>query len=86
MERARSRSSPPLVSRTAAIDEPAFAAAFDALPSPRLIWSAPDDALVVGGGAATTLTASASDRFAAIREASTELFESGDVHAGTEAA
>ncbi|OTE99483.1 hypothetical protein B9G38_16695, partial [Halorubrum sp. SD612] len=69
MKRARSRSSPPLVSRATAIDEPAFAAAFDALPSPRTTWSAPDDALVVGGGAATTLTASGSDRFAAIREA-----------------
>ena len=86
MERARTRSSPPLVSRTAAVDEPAFAAAFEALPSPRTTWSAPDDALVLGGGAAATLTASGSDRFASIREAATELFESGDVHAGTEAA
>ncbi|OYR85112.1 isochorismate synthase, partial [Halorubrum distributum] len=47
---------------------------------------APDDALVLGGGAAATLPASGGDRFAAIREAATELFESGDVHAGTEAA
>ncbi|WP_434521930.1 isochorismate synthase [Halorubrum sp. AS12] len=86
MEQARSRSSPPLVSRTTAVDEPAFAAAFDALPSPRTTWSAPDDALVLGGGAAATLTASGSDRFASIREAATKLFEAGDVHAGTEAA
>ncbi|WP_423998000.1 isochorismate synthase [Halorubrum trapanicum] len=86
MERARSRSSPPLVSRTTAVDEPAFAGAFDALPSPRTTWSAPDDALVLGGGAAATLTADGGDRFGAIREAATELFESGDVHAGTEAA
>ncbi|ELZ62157.1 MULTISPECIES: isochorismate synthase [Halorubrum] len=86
MEQARSRSSPPLVSRTTEIDEPAFAAAFDALSSPRTTWSAPDDALVLGGGAAATLTASGTDRFAAIREATTELFEAGDVHAGTEAA
>ena len=86
MERARSRSSSPLVSRTTPIDEPAFAAAFEALPSPRTTWSAPDDALVIGGGAAATLTASGSDRFAAIRAATTELFDSGDVHAGTEAA
>ncbi|MGM0447688.1 MAG: isochorismate synthase [Methanobacteriota archaeon] len=86
MERARSRSLPPLVSRTTAVDEPAFAAAFDALQSPRTTWSAPDDALVIGGGAAATLTAAGGDRFAAIREAATELFESGDVHAGTEAA
>ncbi|SDG06798.1 isochorismate synthase [Halorubrum xinjiangense] len=86
MKRARSRSSPPLVSRTTAVDEPAFAAAFDALPSPRTTWSAPDDALVLGGGAAATLTAAGGDRFGSIREAAAELFESGDVHAGTEAA
>ncbi|GAA0532978.1 isochorismate synthase [Halorubrum ejinorense] len=86
MEQARSRSSPPLVSRTTAVDEPAFAAAFDALPSPRTTWSAPDDALVLGGGEAATLTASGGDRFASIREAATELFAAGDVHAGTEAA
>ena len=86
MKRARSRSSPPLVSRTTAIDEPAFAAAFDALSTPRTVWSAPGDALVIGGGAAATLTAAGGDRFASIRRATTELFESGDVHAGTEAA
>ncbi|MEZ3165530.1 isochorismate synthase [Halorubrum sp. RMP-47] len=86
MKRARSRSSPPLVSRTTAIDEPAFAAAFDALSAPRTVWSAPGDALVIGGGAAATLTAAGGDRFASIRRATTELFESGDVHAGTEAA
>ncbi|SFR52123.1 MULTISPECIES: isochorismate synthase [Halorubrum] len=86
MDQARSRSSPPLVSRTTAVDEPGFAAAFDALSAPRTVWSAPDDALVIGGGAAATLTAAGSDRFASIREAATELFEAGDVHAGTEAA
>ena len=86
MEQARSRSSPPLVSRTTAVDEPASTAAFGTLPSPRTTWSAPDDALVLGGGAAATLTASGGDRFASIREAATELFAAGDVHAGTEAA
>ncbi|OYR56924.1 isochorismate synthase [Halorubrum halodurans] len=86
MEPARSTSSPPLVSRTTAVDPPAFAAAFDALPTPRTVWSAPDDALVLAGGAAATLTASGPDRFAAIRAATDDLFESGDVHAGTEAA
>jgi len=86
MDPARSTSSTTLVSRTTAIDDPAFAAAFDALPSPRTTWSAPDDALVVGGGSAATLTASGPDRFAAIRTAADELFSSGDVHAGTEAA
>ncbi|EMA68251.1 isochorismate synthase [Halorubrum aidingense JCM 13560] len=86
MEQARSTSSPPLVSRTTGIEAPAFAAAFDALPAPRTTWSAPDDALVLGSGAAATLTASGPDRFAEIRSAATALFDSGDVHAGTEAA
>ena len=86
MERARSTASPPLVSRTTEIDAPAFAAAFDALPAPRTTWTAPDDALVLGSGAAATLTASGADRFKTIRAKADELFASGDVHAGTEAA
>jgi len=86
MERARSTSAPPLVSRTTAVDAPPFAAAFDALSTPRTTWSAPDDALVLGSGAAATLTASGPERFAEIRSAAADLFESGDVHAGTEAA
>ncbi len=86
MKPARSASSATLVSRTTAVEEPSFAAAFETLPSPRTTWSAPDDALVIGGGAAATLTASGPDRFAAIRTASEELFSAGDVHAGTEAA
>ncbi|GAB7008600.1 isochorismate synthase [Halorubrum trueperi] len=86
MEQVRSTSSPPLVSRTTGIDAPPFAAAFDALPSPRTTWNAPDDALVLGSGAAATLTASGTDRFADVRAAAANLFDSGDVHAGTEAA
>ncbi|MFC6754787.1 isochorismate synthase, partial [Halorubrum tibetense] len=58
MKPARSASSATLVSRTTAVEEPSFAAAFETLPSPRTTWSAPDDALVIGGGAAATLTAS----------------------------
>ncbi len=75
-----------LVSRTTVVDAPEFTAAFDALPTPRTTWSAPDDALVLGGGAAATLTADGTDRFVVIRDATDELFASGDVHAGTEAA
>ncbi|MFD1571895.1 isochorismate synthase [Halorubrum laminariae] len=86
MERARSTSSPSLVSRTVEIDAPAFAAVFDALPAPRTTWNAPDDALVLGSGAAATLTGRGADRFADVRTAATDLFDSGDVHAGTEAA
>ena len=86
MERARSTSSPSVVSRTTEIDAPAFAAAFDALPAPRTTWTAPDDALVLGSGAAATLTASGADRFETVRARAEELFDSGDVHAGTEAA
>jgi len=46
----------------------------------------PDDALVLASGAAATLTASGPDRFAEIRAGADDLFDSGDVHAGTEAA
>ncbi|MWV64525.1 isochorismate synthase [Halorubrum sp. JWXQ-INN 858] len=86
MEAPRTTPSATLVSRTVGIDAPAFGSAFDALPRPRTTWSAPDDAVVVGGGAAVTLTASGPDRFAGIRTAAESLFASGDVHAGTEAA
>ena len=86
MEPARSTSSPTLVSRTIAVEEPTFVPTFDALPAPRTLWSAPDDALVLGGGAAATLTASGPDRFTRVRTAAEELFNTGDVHAGTEAA
>ncbi|PHQ39664.1 isochorismate synthase, partial [Halorubrum persicum] len=86
MERVRSSPAPTLVSRTTGIERPAFAAAFDALPAPRTAWNAPDDALVLASGAAATLTASGPDRFAAIRTGADELFDTGDVHAGTEAA
>jgi menaquinone-specific isochorismate synthase len=86
MEPARSTSSPTLVSRTIAVEEPTFVPTFDALPAPRTLWSAPDDALVLGGGAAATLTASGPDRFTTVRTAAEELFNTGDVHAGTEAA
>ena len=86
MKRARSTSAPPLVSRTIEVDAPPFAAAFDAFAAPRTTWSAPDDALVLGSGAAATLTASGPERFAEIRSAAADLFDSGDVHAGTEAA
>ena len=86
MERARSSPASTLVSRTAPIDVPDFAAAFDALAAPRTTWNAPDDALVLGSGAAATVTASGPDRFAAVRAGADDLFHSGDVHAGTEAA
>ncbi|WP_418282250.1 isochorismate synthase [Halorubrum sp. DTA98] len=86
MEPPRPRSSPMLVSRTTGIDTPGFDAAFDALSTPRTTWSAPDDAVVLGGGAAATLTATGKRRFSRIRTAAEELFGSGDVHAGTEAA
>lgn len=86
MEQARSASSPTLISRTTQIASTAFGAAFEALPSPRTVWSAPDDALILGSGAAITLTASGPDRFTEVRTAAESVLDSGDVHAGTEAA
>ncbi|WP_280536483.1 isochorismate synthase [Halopenitus sp. POP-27] len=75
-----------LVSRARRIDDPSFRAAFEAIETPRVVWGAPEESTVIGGGAAATLTASGPDRFATIRDGADRLFASGDVHAGTEAA
>jgi menaquinone-specific isochorismate synthase len=75
-----------LVSRSVPIAAPSFRAVLGAAEPPRTVWSAPEEATVVGEGAAATLTADGTDRFDAIREAAESLFVSGDVHAGTEAA
>jgi menaquinone-specific isochorismate synthase len=75
-----------LVSRSVRVDAPPFRAVVAAAEHPRMVWAAPDEATVVGSGAAATLTAAGDDRFAAIREAAADLFASGDVHAGTLAA
>ncbi|WP_380678426.1 isochorismate synthase [Salinigranum sp. GCM10025319] len=75
-----------LVSRTVRISEPPFRAVLESATRPRTVWSAPGDATVVGSGAAATITADGPDRFTRVREAAEALFETGDVHAGTEAA
>ncbi|QHS15952.1 isochorismate synthase [haloarchaeon 3A1-DGR] len=77
---------PRLVSRARRVADPEFHAVFEAIETPRVVWGAPGESTVVGGGAAATLTASGPDRFASIRESAQTLFASGDVHAGTEAA
>jgi len=86
MESPRARDRSRLVSRAVRIPRPPFRAALDAASTPRTVWSDPDGATVVGGGAAATLAAEGGDRFARIHEAARGLFDSGDVHAGTEAA
>jgi menaquinone-specific isochorismate synthase len=75
-----------LVSRTERIQPPPFRALLDTASRPRTVWSAPDDATIVGGGAAATITADGPDRFTHVRDVAESLFETGDVHAGTEAA
>ncbi|MUV88321.1 isochorismate synthase [Natronomonas sp. CBA1123] len=76
-----------LVSRSRRVrDAPTPRAALTAADSPRTLWAAPGESTVVGSGAAATITADGPDRFDAIREAATELFAVGDVHAGTLAA
>jgi menaquinone-specific isochorismate synthase len=75
-----------LVSRTVRIREPPFRAVHETATRPRTVWSAPNEATVVGSGAAATVTAEGPHRFTRIREAAEALFETGDVHAGTEAA
>ncbi|MUV58656.1 isochorismate synthase MenF [Halogeometricum sp. CBA1124] len=75
-----------LVSRSVPVSAPSFRAVLRAADTPRTVWSAPDEATVVGSGAAATVTADGPRRFDRIREAAEDLFSSGDVHAGTEAA
>jgi len=75
-----------LISRSVRIPTPPFRAVVAAADSPRTVWAAPEEATVVASGAAAALTATGTDRFAAIRGAADELFASGDVHAGTLAA
>jgi len=75
-----------LVSRSVRASVPSLRAALDAMPAPRTFWTAPDEATVVAGGAAATVTADGRDRFAAIKDGIDRVLRSGDVHAGTEAA
>jgi menaquinone-specific isochorismate synthase len=75
-----------LVSRSVQVPEPPFRAVHRDADAPRTVWTAPDEATVVGSGAAATLTADGPNRFTRVREAAESLFSSGDVHAGTEAA
>ena len=75
-----------LVSRTVRIETPPFRPTLETATRPRTVWSSPGDATVVGSGAAATVTADGPNRFARVREAAEALFETGDVHAGTEAA
>jgi menaquinone-specific isochorismate synthase len=75
-----------VVTRATPIPAPSARAVLEAADAPRTVWSAPDEPTVVGSGAAAVLTATGVDRFTAVREASDDLFSSGNVHAGTEAA
>ena len=77
-----------LVSRSVPLagSVPSFRTLLDAMEPPRTVWNAADEPRVIAGGAAATLTADGEDRFAAIKTAAEGLFETGDVHAGTEAA
>ncbi|WP_248897074.1 isochorismate synthase [Haloplanus halobius] len=75
-----------LVSRSVRASVPSLRAALDAIPAPRTFWTGPDEATVVGGGAAATIAADGDDRFAAVREGIDRVLRAGDVHAGTEAA
>ncbi|XVH31398.1 isochorismate synthase [Haloferacaceae archaeon DSL9] len=86
MEPPRTVDRPALVSRAVRIPPLPLRTVIAELSEPRTVWSAPGQATVVGSGAAATLTADGRDRFTDIRDAADALFESGDVHAGTEAA
>lgn len=80
------RASSHLVSRSVRIPAPPFRSVLERAERPRTVWDAPDEATVIGGGAAAALTAEGTGRFGHVREAAEGLFAAGDVHAGTEAA
>jgi len=88
MESPHNTDRPRLVSRSVPLADPvgSFRTLVDAMEPPRTVWNAADEARVVAGGAAATLTADGENRFEGIRTAAERLFETGDVHAGTEAA
>lgn len=91
MEPLGSEETPPeetgLVSRTARLSTvPDQYAVLSAADSPRMFWTAPDEASVVGSGAAFTIRSDGTDRFRAVRERAADLFSIGDVHAGALAA
>ena len=86
MESPRTRNRPGLVSRARQLPETSLTRAFDALSPPRIVWDPPEGALVVAGGAAATIEATEGNRFREIASEIEALFDSGDVHAGTEAA
>ena len=72
-----------LVSRAVRVpDPPRPRVVLAAADAPRTFWAAPDEATVVGGGAAATITAEGPDRFETVRTAAEGLFSAGDVHAG----
>jgi menaquinone-specific isochorismate synthase len=76
-----------LVSRAAQISPPPARATLREASEPRLLWDAPGESTVIAGGVAAALDAAGgADRFDAIRSGAASLLDSGDVHAGTEAA
>ena len=77
-----------LISRSVQLEAtlPSFRELVAAMEQPRTVWNAADEATVIAGGAAATLRANGPERFSQIRSAAETLFDSGDVHAGTEAA
>lgn len=79
MESPRSEGRATVVSRTTRVDVPAPRALLPSLSAPRTLWDPPEGPTVIAGGAAATLAADGPDRFAAIREAATDLFADADV-------
>lgn len=86
MESPRTRNRPGLISRARPLPECSLEAAFDALSPPRTVWGPPEGPLVVASGAAATVESTDGARFRDVRVGIEALFDSGDVHAGTEAA
>jgi isochorismate synthases len=86
MESPRSDDRSALISRAVKIESPAFRAAYEALSGRRFVWATPDGSMMLGGGAAATVTATGSGRFSEVKTAAESLFASSDVRVETKTA
>jgi menaquinone-specific isochorismate synthase len=67
-----------LISRTREVSDLSFPAFLASQPAPRVSWATPDGFELVGGDAATTLTATGPDRFDTLRQDAAALFADTD--------
>ncbi len=75
----------PLVTRTCRVPDVSFRSFLAGREAPRLYWTSPDGLEIAATGAVARITADGEDRFDAVREAATDLFDSVDTDDGPDA-